>query len=256
MSKTLLEQRPVDRLEIERFFAAISQSKVGIFFSEMNRLLGRAENQQRRIDRKRATGFNVFHVIKPDENNLSDVLAWLLDPQESHGQGNVFLLLLFKRLGFDSQAKHTMKAKVRREALTFVIHRHRRRMDVLVEAGPWLLVIENKVDSPEQHEQVKDYLEYLHRRTHDRFIKSALIYLTPYGRKPDSLDKLALKQQGESVRLHCWNYCGNLRGWLDDCRDACEAKAIRFFLTNFLGYIETNLKRESENQHGEDEDDN
>jgi hypothetical protein len=32
-----------------------------------------------------ATGFNVFHLIEPDENKLSDILAGLLDPKGSHG---------------------------------------------------------------------------------------------------------------------------------------------------------------------------
>jgi hypothetical protein len=268
MRKTRLEQVPDDRHLLERFFAEIASriavkrsdstfthSKVEKFFSEMSRQVEKAENQQRRIDRKQATGFNVFDFIDPDENKLSDVLAWLLDPQGSHGQGDVFLLLLFEHLGFGSQSKHTMKAKVQREAPTIVNQRYRRRMDVLVEAGSWVLVIENKVDSPEQYEQVKDYLDYLRRRTHGRFTKSAMIYLTPDCREP-SLDQLTRKSNEENRQLHCWNYCDNLHGWLKDCRDDCEAETIKFFLTEFLGYIESVLKRGSENKHEEDEDDN
>jgi hypothetical protein len=66
----------------------------------LSRQVENVEGQQRRLDRKQATGFNVFDFIDPDENKLSDVLAWLLDPKGSHGQGDVFLPQLFEHLGF------------------------------------------------------------------------------------------------------------------------------------------------------------
>ena len=42
--------------------------------------------------------FNVFDFIKPTENTLSDILRFFLDPAESHGQGDIFLLSLINRL--------------------------------------------------------------------------------------------------------------------------------------------------------------
>ncbi len=203
-------RQPVNRLELERFFTGIGSrmvkrdtslphdsprslvrvSEVEQFFSEV-RL--KVEPQQCRLDRKWATGFNVFHFIKPDENKLSDVLAWLLDPRGSHGQGGLFLGLMFKRVNLGTGAKLTVDAKVQREAPTFGIEKYRRRMDVLVAAGAWL-AIENKVDSPEQPEQVNDYLEDLHRCTASRNLPNTLIYLTPNGRSPEFLHPAMLKK--------------------------------------------------------------
>jgi hypothetical protein len=223
---------PCNRLELERFFAGIGVrmeqtdtnfaqdsssslvcvSEVGKFFSDIKY---KVEPQQRRHDRQWATSFNVFDFIEPDENKLSDVLAWLLAPRESHGQGDLFLRLLFRQLSFGAGTKFTMDAIVQREAPTFGIKKYRRRMDVLVEAGEWL-VIENKVDSPEQPEQVKDYLEHLHRCSRNRPVQSTLIYLTPDGRLPKSLRPAALKKCEESGRLHCWSYQVELRSWLED----------------------------------------
>jgi hypothetical protein len=263
---------PCNRLELERFFAGIRVrmeqtdtnfaqdsssplvrvSEVEKFFFDIKH---KVELQQRRHDRQWATSFNVFDFIEPDENKLSDVLAWLLDPRESHGQGDLFLRLLFKQLGLGADAKLTMNAMVQREAPTFGIEKYRRRMDVLVEAGEWL-VIENKVDSPEQQEQVKDYLEHLHRCTRNRPIQSTLIYLTPDGRWPESLRPAALKKYEESGRLHCWNYQVELRSWLKDCRRDCEAQKIRIFLTDFIAYIESVLKREYENKQEKEPDEN
>lgn len=259
-----LEVSAISESKMEQFFAdmgpqvqvsVFSQPDVEQFFSEMGRQVERAQTQQSEIDRKRATGFNVFDFIQPNENKLSFVLAWLLDPQESHGQGDLFLRLLFNHLNLSPEAKHTVGAKVHREAPTFGIEKYRRRMDVLVEASAWV-AIENKVDSVEQPGQAKDILEHLHRCTGRGATKSALIYLTPNGRKPTSLNAVALRRHEESGRLKCWNYHDELRSWLNDCLRDCEAQKIRDFLTYFLGYIESKLKRESENQQGKDEDDN
>src|SRR5439155_6139622 len=38
------------------------------FFVSVKHRVELAETQQRRIDKRRATGFNVFHLIEPDEN--------------------------------------------------------------------------------------------------------------------------------------------------------------------------------------------
>jgi hypothetical protein len=235
--------------------SAISESELEQFFSEMRRQVEGAQTQQRKLDREQTSGFNVFDLIEPDENKLSDVLKWLLDPEGNHGQGDLFLGLLLKHLDLGSEATNTMKAKVHREAPTFGIEKYRRRMDVLLEAGA-LVVIENKLDAPEQPEQVKHYLEYLDRRTNSLCTKSALIYLTPNGRKPNSLDKVTLRMYEENGRLKCWNYHGELRNWLKDCQRECEAEKIKYYLTDFLGYIESELIQDSEDPYEKDEDEN
>jgi hypothetical protein len=230
----------VDRREVERFFAAV------------NYRMQLAERLQCRLDKRLATGFNVFDLIEPDENKLSDVLAGLLNPKGTHGQGALFLRLLFKQLGLDSDAKLTKAATVKREAPTYRILKYRRRMDVLVKAGA-LLAIENKVDSEEQPDQVKDYLEHLSQCTRGRPIQSTLIYLTPEGRPPDKLRPLAMKKHQSSGRLHCWSYQRELRTWLEACRRDCEAQRICDFISNFIAYIESALNRElANNQENED----
>ena len=259
----IASSKPVTRLELERFFTGVgsrlgrADTKLAPTLSEVKKFFSvirhKVEPQQRLLDRKQATHFNVFDFIEPDENRLSDVLAWLLDPQESHGQGDLFLRLMFKQLDLGSNAKLTTDAKVQREAPTHGIEKYRRRMDVLVEAGAWL-VIENKVDSSEQPEQVKDYLEHLHQCTVSRSIQSTLIYLTPNGRSPESLGSAKLAESEQSGQLHCWSYGGELCEWLENCRDECEAKKIKIFLADFIGYIESKLKRESEQER--DNDDN
>jgi hypothetical protein len=276
-------QRPVNRSELDRFFADISsrkqlaqtdlahgpsrlpvdqreleqdQHELERFLADVNYRVHLAERLQWQLDVRLATGFNVFDLIEPDENKLSDVLACLLNPKGAHGQGDLFLRLLFKRVGLASDAEFTKDGTVQREAPTRGIQKYRRRMDVFVEAGA-LLAIENKVDSLEQPEQVKDYVAHLDKCTRDGGVQSTLIYLTPDGRLPQSLVPAALKQYQASRRLQCWSYQNELRAWLEDCRRDCEAQRIRDFLSDFIAYVESDLKRGSEaSQEKQDNEDN
>ncbi len=252
------EGQIVEQPELQQFFAeidsrleqtrtaqrqtkVIEQPELQQFFEDISYRLELAQTTQRRIDQKLATRFNIFNLIEPDENKLSDILAGLLDPNGDHGQGDLFLRLLFEKL--ELRLTHTKVAMVQREApTTHNVLKNHRRIDVLVEAGA-LIAIENKVDSLEQPDQIKDYLEHLIQCARNQAVPYALIYLTPNGRQPTSLQKETVEKHRE---LHCWSYQNELYDWLEQCRRACEAEKIRYFIADFLSYIETSLKREPE----------
>lgn len=257
-SSTPIPDTQVTKRDLEQFFGGLRahvkpvvdlvtifhRTQLDCFFRNAERHLTAFENARLVIDRKQATGFNVFHFIEPDENRLSDVLAFLLDPKDSHGQGDLFLRLMFGQLGLVADAKRIQDATVRREAATHNILNSRRRMDIVVDAGAWL-AIENKVDSPEQPEQVKDYLEHLHHYTrHSSSVRAALIYLSPNGRLPESVSELQIEEIKASVDLHCWNYHVELRQWLESCHRDCAAPKIRQFLSDLMAYIKENYQRE------------
>lgn len=223
---------------------SVNASTLDRFFSAISRQSELAEVKQRLLNQREATAFNVFDFIEPDENKLSDVLAMLLDPKGDHGQGDLFLRLLFKQLGIHRDTRDTTGAIVRREATTHGIIKHRRRMDVLIDAGA-LVAIENKIDSLEQPKQVEDYLEHLLQSARGRLSLNCLIYLTPNGRHPESLSAVRLKQELTDGRLHCWSYHRELRAWLENCRRDCAARRIQDFLSDFMTYADVELKREA-----------
>jgi len=224
-----------------------SQSELQQFFADIGYRLELAEMTQRRIDQKLASGFTVFSLIEPDENKLSDIFAWLLDSNESHGQGPLFVELLFEKIGL-SATFSVQHATVQREAPTDQILKYRRRIDVLVEAGA-LVAIENKLDALEQDEQIKDYLEHLRQCVRRRSEPCVLLYLTPNGRRPKSLDSSLVAKYEAQGLLHCWSYQVQFRDWLEASRRACEAEKIRHFLADFLDYIDTTLKRELDTEN-------
>lgn len=254
---TTIANESLGQAKLDRFFTkagsllAKDETLVGLTPEELKRFFSNAKQQvemAEKLDRLEASGFNVFDLIKPDENRLSDVLALLLNPRGAHGQGDLFLRLLMEKLDAGLSVKHTKRATVRREAPTRRIDNDRRRMDVLVDADD-LVVIENKVYAAEQPEQVKDYLEHLHRCIQGRSAHSTVIYLTPGGRPPDSISLEVAAQEVSGNRLRCWSYGKHLREWLEECRSQCEAPRFRDFLTDFIHYIEIVLKRDSESEH-------
>jgi hypothetical protein len=237
---------PVDQREVEEDRANLQR-----FFADVSYRVDLADRLQRQLDERLATGFNVFDLIEPDENKLSDVLSDLLNPKGNHGQGDLFLQLLFEKLDLHPDAKLKKDATVKREATV----KNHRRVDVLIDAGI-LVAIENKVDSDEQQDQVKDYLEHLSACRPGQSIPNTLIYLTPNRRPPTSLSNSELEIHQESRRLHCWSYQDELCDWLEVCRRDCKAQKIRDFLSDFIAYIKSDLKRESESnqEKGDDED--
>lgn len=243
-----------DSSDLKQFFAGVGSrirlsatphstsvtSELKDFFATVSNKLKLAEGEKARTDKVQATRFNVFDLIDPDENKLSDIIADLLDPRGGHGQGTLFLGLLFKQLWPERAAALAENIQVQREAPTYGVNKYRRRMDILVVAGTWL-AIENKVDSAEQPDQVKDYLEHLKRCTQGNSGKYALIYLTPNGRPLESVPPLFQKRYKEEGKLFCWSYLDELRTWLESCKAGCKAQKICYFLTDFLRYIETSM---------------
>src|SRR5438067_1440936 len=124
------------------------------FFTAARISLDAAESADRELRLKVGSAFNVFDWIRPKENDLSDILRDLLDPQGSHGQGRIFLHLalseLFK-LPSDTKPAEFTRPTVIREAPTY----DGRRID-LIDAGSRLLslAIENKPWAEEGKDQL------------------------------------------------------------------------------------------------------
>ncbi|HEX3797904.1 MAG TPA: PD-(D/E)XK nuclease family protein [Verrucomicrobiae bacterium] len=139
---------------------AVSLHDLEIFFSAVGIRVENERKRKEKIDLRKATRFNIFSLIDPDENKLSDILKDLLDPKGTHGQGALFLQLFFKSLQIDADPQLLVAAKIHRETQTYGISKFRRRIDVMIDAAV-CIAMENKVDSPDQEDQIKDYLEHL-----------------------------------------------------------------------------------------------
>src|SRR3712207_5367167 len=69
------------------------------FFASLASRIDGHRKELRWASQTTAPLFCVFDFIKPNENALSDIVAELLDPQGSHGQGDVFLRAFLIEVG-------------------------------------------------------------------------------------------------------------------------------------------------------------
>jgi hypothetical protein len=208
-------------------------------FSEMHRRLQVQLAGERQRDRQVASSFTVFRFFETNENLLSDMLTFLLDPRETHGQQTLFLNLFARRLNREV-GDAAGNIKVAREAVTYSILKYRRRIDVLVNSPNLVIAIENKVDAEEQEEQLHDYYGHLRQTCRKDY---CLVFLTPDGRWPKSLSDKVTSQLLTIGRLFLFSYATDIHSWLTDCQRECEPENIRHFLANMLGYIETHMPK-------------
>lgn len=230
----------------EGVFSLMQKERLERFFNELAPRLETARVLDRELDRNLARKFNVLDYLRTNELGLSRIIADLLDPKGSHGQGVLFLRILLEKL---EDFRETLRwpdlhaTSVRcEEKIT------EGRIDVEVRIkGPGgethRLVLENKPYAHDQESQVERYLENFGKD--DRFL---LIYLSPRGEGPSEVsvpkDKLrewrdhfaimpyvgAQEEQGDGFDEYRLSH--SLANWLGECRKDCEVDRLRWFLAD------------------------
>ena len=187
--------------EIMRFFAGAKQGLD---------VLGPAVAE---LDRHLARKFDFFHFINLNENRMSDVFAYLLDPDETHGQGNLFLREFLSDVPLKWLPESGwFRVRIGREVITSRIENWNRRIDIeiafQIDDGWAAIAVENKPWAVDQDQQLSDYARHLESIYGERF---KLIYLTPNEEEPseDSIkrDKREkLEKEGKLGYASIWKW--------------------------------------------------
>ncbi len=109
-----------------------------------------------------------------DENTHSRMLEWLLRPTARHGLGCGLVRRLVEHCTGEPASAPVAVRKV-----AFSVWRNGREADLVVWGQDFTLIIENKVDAPEQDEQCDD----LYKNFKDE-IAPLFLFLTPNGCQP------------------------------------------------------------------------
>ena len=189
------------------------------------------------IEALSAKSFNVFHSINLNENRMSDVFAYLLSPDEAHGQGELFLREFLSDAAVDWFPEIDWSSIcVRREVQTTEIENDKRRIDIVIvfriNDGRAAVAVENKPreDSTDEERQLYDYAQYLESRYKSRF---KLIYLTPDERDPSESsitckERKELAEKFAKASIQKW-----ADGWLKRAEDEVKAERVRWFVSDF-----------------------
>lgn len=117
----------------------------------------------------RVATFNLFRALRIEDAEIrhSNVLAWLLDPLESHGLDDIVLRRLLSNMILESDGiKDVSAAQIELMEFTDIeVRREWRHIDILVidRKNEMAVLIENKIWSGEGKEQLTRYLDLLKR---------------------------------------------------------------------------------------------
>lgn len=178
--------------------------------------------------RLRGEAFNVFRVcgVNHYENTHSAILAEWLNPNGSHGQGDVFLSSFLERVSGDfANEFNSCKASVATEFST-----KEGRLDILIHDDEGrAVIIENKIYAADQSAQLKRYDKYARKVYGSQGYR--LLYLTLDGSE-------ASEQSGKGVDYTPISYSNTIITWLDDCiRCVCDKPFLRETMIQYKNLI-------------------
>lgn len=135
--------------------------------------------------------FNLFDVLNITRTEIrhSNVLGWLLAPNENHGFGDAFLKGIFQRIvENDTVGKYDIFNVLLSDKYSFMVQREWNNIDILLTSGDEkiVLAIENKVGSQEHSNQLNRYRKIIRREYPD--YNRIYIYLTPEGEEPSDVE--------------------------------------------------------------------
>lgn len=135
--------------------------------------------------------FNLFDVLKISRMEIrhSNMLAWLLNPNENHGLGDAFLKAIVQIVvQNDDNGRYNVLETLLIDFYSFVVYREWKNIDILLvsDVEKFLIAIENKIDSHEHDDQLKKYRDTL--ATDYPNYRKMYLYLTPEGEEPSDTD--------------------------------------------------------------------
>lgn len=157
-----------------------------IGLADYNNLLGLFDKFQNNNKQKKDFGLHDYSLInallkKNDEVNLhSNFIYSMINPNSSHYCGNNFLKLFLESIG-EIGFINLDNARV---------HKEKGKIDLLIEDGNNLIIIENKLRAVDQRHQISRYIKYVY----EKYIENSchindrikVIYLSQYKEMPSS----------------------------------------------------------------------
>ena len=209
---------------MERFFSVLQAKRES--FADFMRL----------YEPTLAPRFNLFDFIGPNENKLSEIIAFFLDPKETHGQGYLFLGIFLDLIGRSEMFDPKVTVECTLEKATDMIEASQRRIDIELKLGNFGLAIENKPWACDQGEQIAHYNKQLGKRYGGNHY--LLIYLSGTG-QPPSEESIAEKER-EALAISGHLKILSYREFIpcvNQFKTQCQSERVRCFLQDFEDYL-------------------
>jgi len=184
-------------------------------------------------DRFLSSDFSFFSYMDTSENALSDYLAMMLDTNGPHGQKGLFLNLFIEFLHEEGLKEiEKLKYSVGRE------YPADGRIDIFLHKDDTAIIIENKPWTVDQDGQLARYRDSV-KDAGTPETKIFIVYLSP-GHDPseDSLDPKTLNQMKEGNTFRTISLYDLGSRYLRKAYQCCESEKFRYFLHDFIDFLE------------------
>ncbi len=179
-----------------------------------------------------APEFNALDFIDINENKVSELIAFFINPHQKHAQGASYLKLFLDHfeMSWGDFSNDEINVSLEHPTLT------KRRIDILVKMGHFkrAIGIENKIyhETEDQNGQLIDYINFLEAKTKGDFL---LLYLVPKGKEPqESSISNEDRTKYEALRkFRIVNYEEDIIPLIRKFRERSENDRIRAFLKDF-----------------------
>lgn len=185
--------------------------------------------------------FNIFEAVGAvrQEMRHSDFLAFLLDPQQSHGLGDAFATRFLQRALQSAPRAEIPVSPIELDLWNLdgaTVLREWQNIDLVLfaEQVHLAVIIENKIDSREHSRQLERYLAIIHRQYPSWRVLP--IFLTPDGELPQS-DQRFIPCTYTTVRSVCEEL---LRG-----RGSTMGSAVRVLIEHYIQMLERHIVSDS-----------
>lgn len=181
-----------------------------------------------------AFDFSLFNFFNVGENKTSEILAYFLNPSESHSQGDVFLRDFVDH--FYSEKIDLSEAKIICEEIID----NKRRIDIYIKLKDHIIAIENKIWAYDQKNQLRDYSLYLEKESKGNYL---LLYLNPYGTNPShsSISKKSKLSLEENNKFKVISYSHHIDKLISRWIGLCEADNVLYFLKQFKNHLKNSF---------------
>lgn len=197
----------------------------------------------KRLEVNMADRFNPFRFFRKDELGLSAILAFLLDPKETHGQGDLFLNSFLEKLNL-----HHFLAYDQVDVIVEKTTENNRRHDIFIrgilnDKTQWVLSIENKLNwAKDQDKQIEDYLADLisYEVGNNYFILYLPVnYCNP---SKDSIDEKEWEHKVESGNAKVWDQ-NIVIDWLNNVE--ITNREVKSFIKFFVKHLKERVMGEN-----------
>lgn len=194
---------------------------------------------------KQAYYFNVFNILSIEHLETkvhSPYIANLLNPEGSHGQGDLFYTSFIDQLSLLHPGCSRFRSY---DSLQIMMEKHSQYgfIDISIrnysKENEFQIIIENKIYADDQERQLERYYRYAQNILKLKDKQILLIYLTPQGHRPSekSINNELYLTLKNSNMLFELSYNKHIAAWLTSAYKTIKSPKVRYSLDQYLDVV-------------------